>query len=188
MNKIDVTKISKYLSYILRHKPESIGIKLNKNGWCSIDELIEKTTEFELTKPHLKLVVKNNNKQRFTFNLNGTMIRANQGHSIDIDLDLKPQTPPKRLFHGTAIKSLKSIKKKGLTKQNRQYVHLSESMSIAWDVGCRHGKPVILFIACDKMIKDGYKFYKSKNGVWLVDRVPTKYIDNERMNYGESST
>jgi putative RNA 2'-phosphotransferase len=153
MNKVDVIKISKYLSYILRHKPESIGIKLSESGWCTIDELIEKTTEFDLTKPHLKLVVKNNDKQRFTFNLSGTMIRANQGHSVEVDLDLKPITPPKRLFHGTATKSLKSIKKKGLTKQNRHHVHLSDSIGTAFRVGQRHGKPAVLFIECDKIFK-----------------------------------
>jgi len=179
MKQEELTKISKYLSYILRHKPESIGIKLSENGWCSIDELIEKTTKFNLTKEVIDIVIQTNDKQRFISNLSSTMIRANQGHSIDIDLGLEPIKPPKRLFHGTAIRFMDSIKKKGITKQNRQYVHLSESISIAWHVGSRHGKPIVLFISSYRMVKDGYKFYKSENNVWLVDNVPIKYIEEK---------
>lgn len=179
--KIDVTKISKYLSYILRHKPESIGIKLSENGWCSIDELIEKTTKFDLTKPHLKLVVKNNDKQRFAISNDGLQIRANQGHSVEVDLDLDPITPPIRLFHGTAARFMDSIRTKGLTKQKRHHVHLTESINIARSVGSRYGKPVVLLINTSEMIKDGYKFYKTVNNVWLVNDVPICTIKIEEM-------
>ena len=174
MNKKQLNKISKYLSYILRHKPESINLKLCEEGWAVIDELIEKTTDFDLTKEIIDNVVETNNKQRF--DINGRMIRANQGHTIKVDLDLKPIKPPKTLFHGTTIRFIDSIKKEGLTKQKRHHVHLSYSISISFSVGQRHGKPAVIFILADKMYEDGYKFYKSKNDVWLVDNVPIKYF------------
>lgn len=167
-------KISKYLSYILRHKPESINLILDSEGWADIDEIIEKTTDFKLTKVDIEYMVEENDKQRFAIKDN--KIRANQGHSIKIDLALNPKKPPSILYHGTATRFLVSIKKEGLTSQSRQYVHLSQDKETALQVAKRHGKPTILEIDALEMYQDEYKFFLSQNGVWLVDNVPIKYF------------
>lgn len=173
-------KLGKFFSLILRHKPEEIGIELDKNGWCSVEELIEKINRNgkEIDEKILDNIVKNNDKARYEFNENKTKIRARQGHSIDVDVELKERVPPRYLYHGTAERFLDSIKEKGIEKGSRQYVHLSEDTETAFNVGKRHGKPCIIKINSEKMYKDGQKFYLSNNGVWLVKYVGTEYFEN----------
>ena len=165
--------MSKRLSYILRHKPESIGIKLDRFGYANVEELLEK---LKMNKEELEKIVATDNKNRYSFNEDKTKIRANQGHSIKVDLELEEIKPPNVLYHGTVKKFLDSIKEKGLLPQQRQYVHLSEDLNTAIDVGKRRGKPIILEIDSYKMYEEGIKFYKSENGVWLTDKVDIKYI------------
>ncbi|WP_444935229.1 RNA 2'-phosphotransferase [Microbulbifer sp. JMSA004] len=172
----ELNKISKYLSFLLRHEPQAIGLEIDENGWASIQELIDKTTDFELSRNIIEVVVETNDKQRFNISNDGLSIRANQGHSIKIDLNLQLQEPPKELLHGTAARFIEAILKTGLNKRERHHVHLTESQAVAQNVGSRYGKPVILSIASKKMHENGYKFYKSSNNVWLVDCVPVKYI------------
>lgn len=169
-----ITKISKRLSYVLRHHPESIGIQLTSDGWAETDVLLDK---FRMTLTTLKYVVEHNDKKRFAFNEDYSMIRANQGHSIQVDLQLEPKTPPPTLFHGTATHFLDSILKKGLLKQSRHHVHLSAQLDTAIAVGKRHGKVVVLEIDTQSMLAEGHQFYLSNNGVWLTDIVDPKYIE-----------
>lgn len=170
--------ISKLLSLVLRHKPEAIGLQLDENGWANVQELIQKINESgtAVDLATITLVVDTNDKKRFAFNEDKTHIRASQGHSIEVELDLKPLLPPDILYHGTTERFLESILETGLTKQQRQHVHLSEQVSTAKAVGARHGKPVILNIHAKAMAAAGFLFYLSDNGVWLVDSVPVKYI------------
>lgn len=178
MNEKDIKNISKFLSLILRHSPETIHLKLDENGWADVEELItklnknQKALDFET----LQYVVETNDKKRFAFNEDLTKIRANQGHSITIDLELQPQTPPDELYHGTVAKFMDAILKDGLQKMSRQHVHLSKDKETAIKVGSRRGVPQILKINANQMTKDGYVFYCSENGVWLTDEVPPKYI------------
>ena len=172
----ELNKISKYFSYLLRHKPDSIGLALDENGLASIEELIEKTTDFKLDRNLVDIVVETNDKQRFSISNDGLYIRANQGHSIDIELDLPELVPPNILIHGTADRFIEAIRKTGLSKMERHHVHLTESQAVAQNVGSRYGKPVILSIAAKEMYVDGFVFFKSANNVWLVDNVPVKYI------------
>ncbi|MCQ9634399.1 RNA 2'-phosphotransferase [Chryseobacterium sp. WG23] len=178
MNEIEKKKISKFLSLILRHQPESIGLQLDENGWAHIDELREKSAKRRIYFTHEELdeVVETNNKKRFAFNEDKTMIRASQGHSIDIDLALETRQPPDFLYHGTAEGNISSILDKGIEKRSRQHVHLSADKETATKVGMRHGKPVILTIRTGKMHEEGLFFYLSANGVWLTDFVEAKYI------------
>lgn len=172
-------EISKFLSLVLRHKPETIGILMDPNGWVNVDELIEKCGkrgmgfDFET----LEEVVFTNDKQRFSFNDDYTKIRANQGHSVNVDLQFEPTEPTGYLFHGTVDKFLESIHTDGLQKRSRLHVHLSKDLETAVKVGSRRGKPVILKIDAVRMFRDGYPFYLSKNGVWLCDEVPVQYIE-----------
>jgi len=170
--------ISKLLSLVLRHKPETIGLQLDANGWAKVDELIQKINESgtAVDAATIDLVVETNDKKRFAFNEDKTQIRASQGHSIEVELNLKPLLPPDILYHGTADRFLESILKTGLTKQQRQHVHLSETLTTARAVGARHGNPVILNIHAKAMAAAGFLFYLSDNGVWLVDFVPVQYI------------
>ena len=175
------TKTSKFLSLILRHKPETVGLVLDKHGWVEIDKLLEaigKTGE-DLSLERLKVIVETNDKQRFAFNEDQTKIRASQGHSLDVSLGYKEMTPPNLLFHGTATRYLPSIKIQGLKKQRRLHVHLTRDKSTASAVGSRHGTPAILAIDAKAMHIDGYCFYLSDNGVWLTDNVPVEYITLE---------
>jgi putative RNA 2'-phosphotransferase len=172
-------RISKFLSLILRHSPETIHVNMDKNGWVDIQELIDNANTYKnlhLTIDIIKKVVETNDKQRYILSEDGKRIRANQGHSITVDLELESRTPPDVLYHGTAIRFLDSIKKGGLKSMGRQYVHLSRTEEIAITVGRRHGEPVILYIDAKTMCEEGYKFYLSENKVWLVDKVPIKYI------------
>jgi putative RNA 2'-phosphotransferase len=179
MNEKQINSTSKFLSLILRHKPETVGIELDENGWADVTELIHGIRESGKTvsMEELAFVVKTNDKQRFTFSEDRNRIRANQGHSIDVNLELPELTPPENLYHGTATRNLDSIKKLGLIKKQRHHVHLSEDKAVAYAVGQRYGKPVVLIIRALDMQQLGYKFYRSNNGVWLTDSVPVSYIE-----------
>lgn len=176
MNNKDLVNISKYFSYLLRHKPEEIGLKLDPEGWAKVQELIAKTTKYNLTNEIIDIVVETNDKQRFKLSEDKNKIKANQGHSIDVDLNLDPLEPPETLLHGTAERFVESIFLKGLQKQKRHHVHLSESTAVAKAVGCRYGKLVLLKIESKKMHEDGFPFYKTANNVWLVENVPVEYL------------
>ena len=171
-------KISKFLSYILRHHPELIDLNLDEKGWANVNEIIAKSANDNqgFTFEELNEIVETNDKKRFVFNEDKTRIRANQGHSIGIDLNLKPQQPPELLYHGTAQANVDSILKNGIEKRSRQHVHLSLDIETATKVGMRHGKPIILTISTGKMFKDGILFYLSENNVWLTDFVNPCYI------------
>ncbi|MDR1315232.1 MAG: RNA 2'-phosphotransferase [Spirochaetales bacterium] len=175
----DLVKISKFMSLVLRHSPETIRVNMDKNGWVSIQELIDNANKYKnlhLSVDIIKMVVETNDKQRYILSDDGKRIRANQGHSIAVDLELESKTPPDILYHGTATRFLDSIMKDGLKPMTRQYVHLSRTEQTATAVGKRHGEPVILYIDARKMHEDAYKFYLSENKVWLTDNVPVKYI------------
>ncbi|GAB3947818.1 RNA 2'-phosphotransferase [Spirosoma harenae] len=175
----ETTRISKRLSLILRHRPESIGILLDENGWTDVAILLNKLA---ISKAILSHVVATNNKKRFAFNADETKIRANQGHSVDIDLGYQTQEPPKVLYHGTGQNSVQSILKTGLQKQKRHHVHLSADIETALNVGKRHGVPVVLEVNTEQMQNDSFAFYQSTNGVWLTDHVPVKYIKELTTN------
>lgn len=178
MEKERQVKISKYLSKHLRHAPDRLGLTLAPGGWVGVDELVSACTahQFPLTRAELEAVVAGSDKQRFSFDETQTRIRANQGHSVDIDLQLEPQTPPEVLYHGTGEKSVPAILELGLMKMSRHHVHLSQDIDTAHKVGSRHGRPVVLAIAADAMSQVGFTFYCSENGVWLVDAVPPQYL------------
>ena len=174
----DLVKLGKYLSLILRHKPDVIGIELDKYGWAVIDELIEginKTGRF-INEEILDEIVETNNKKRYQYNDDHTKIRANQGHSINVNVDLQERIPPKPLYHGTALNYLDKIKQLGIKKMNRLHVHLSKDIETAKNVGKRHGQPIVLVIDTKAMVEDGYVFYFSNNGVWLCNDIDYKYI------------
>ncbi len=171
-------QISKYLSKYLRHQPDSIGIKLAPGGWVNVQELLAACAnhQFPIALEELQEVVATNDKKRFSFDSTGTLIRANQGHSVKVDLRLQPVIPPNVLYHGTGQKSVESIMQTGLAKMSRHHVHLSADMTTARIVGARHGKPVVLAVDAAAMHQAGYQFYCSDNGVWLVDAVPPEYL------------
>jgi putative RNA 2'-phosphotransferase len=171
--------ISKLLSLVLRHEPEHIGLTLDQEGWAAVPELIEKINQqgIRLDFTTLQIIVDANDKKRFAFNDDKTRIRANQGHSIEIDLSLPVQIPPAVLFHGTAEKNIAAIRQQGLQKIARQHVHLSAVKETALQVGQRHGKPVLLVIQALIMHEKGYAFYLSNNGVWLTHHVPASFIE-----------
>ena len=181
----DLVKASKFLSLVLRHKPEQIGLALDREGWADVDELIERARAHEmlLTREIIAEVVRTSDKQRFALDEKGERIRANQGHSVDVDLGLEPIAPPDVLFHGTAKTSVASIRETGLHAAQRQHVHLSPDEATAIRVGQRHGRPVVLRIDAAGMHVAGHRFFRSTNGVWLTDSVPTEFIEfpNETM-------
>lgn len=174
----EAIKISKFLSLVLRHQPETIGLALDENGWAEVTLLIEKCNQkgVALNRELLEHIVATNTKKRFSFNEQKDQIRANQGHSIEVDLALSPQVPPDVLFHGTTERFVSSIKEQGLIKQQRQHVHLSAEQSTAVQVGQRHGKPFVFSVQTGQMHHDGFVFYLSDNGVWLTDHVPSRYL------------
>ncbi len=177
MNNIDLESASKYISLILRHKPETIGITLDEHGWANVDELIKGISKtYPINMEILENIVATDNKQRYSFNDDKTLIRANQGHSIPVDVELPIANPPEVLFHGTGEKYVESIDEKGLVPKSRLYVHLSSDIETAVKVGSRHGRPVVYKILSGKMLQDGHVFYKSVNGVWLTKRVPVEYL------------
>ena len=172
-----VKETSKYMSLILRHKPEVIGITLDEHGWANVDELIEGISRtHECSMDILEEIVRTDEKQRYSFNEDKTLIRANQGHSIPVDVELEETLPPEELWHGTATKYEASIDEQGLIPKSRLYVHLSRDRETAVKVGQRHGKPVLYIVKAGEMSRDGYKFYLSKNGVWLTKEVPGRYL------------
>lgn len=169
---------SKYISLILRHKPDVIGITLDEHGWANVDELIAGVSKTHpINMDILEQIVAEDEKQRYSFNEDKTLIRANQGHSIPVDVELEEKEPPEILFHGTGEKYVDSINKSGLIPKSRLYVHLSSNEEIAYKVGTRHGKPVIYKVKSKEMYQDGYKFFCSVNGVWLTKAVPVRYIE-----------
>ena len=179
MTENEKTSISKYMSLILRHEPGRIGLTLDMNGWANTDELIEGMNRDGccVTMEKLKEVVETNDKQRFKFNDGYDKIRANQGHSVFVDLELAETSPPAVLYHGTASRFVQSIQKEGLTAKSRMYVHLSGDPETAAKVGKRHGEPVVLKVGSGRMHADGHKFYLSENNVWLTASVPVEYIE-----------
>lgn len=170
---------SKFLSLVLRHKPEDIGLGLDENGWADLDELIQLANAKgkKLSRGLIEEVVASSDKQRFALDPSGKRIRANQGHSIKIELELAPQQPPEILFHGTATRFLEAIRDAGLLKMQRHHVHLSADEATATTVGQRHGRVVILVVRAGDMWRNGHMFYRSENGVWLTDAVLPAFID-----------
>ena len=176
------TETSKFISLILRHRPGVIGIALDEHGWADVDELIRGINEngkHRLDRELLEEIVREDEKQRYSFNEDHTLIRANQGHSIPVDVELEEKVPPAVLYHGTGEKYVPSINAQGLLPKGRLYVHLSSDVETARKVGGRHGKPVIYTIDCAGMAAEGYKFYLSANKVWLTKAVPAKYLKKE---------
>ena len=179
MTKKEQESLSKYLALILRHKPEVIGITLDEHGWANVKELINginRTQHF--TMGMLEKIVEEDSKQRYSFNREKTLIRANQGHSVPVDVEPEEKEPPEILWHGTGEKYVASIDEQGLIHKSRLYVHLSKDKETAVKVGKRHGNPVLYQVKAKQMYDDGYKFYLSVNGVWLTKEVPVKYIVN----------
>ena len=170
---------SKFISLILRHKPEVIGISLDEHGWAGVQELIDGVNRaggHHLDSEKLEEIVRTDEKQRYAFNEDHTLIRANQGHSIPVDVELEEKLPPDVLWHGTGEKYVPSIELEGLIPKSRLYVHLSADIQTAERVGRRHGKPVIYEIDCRRMVADGYRFFLSANQVWLTKDVPALYL------------
>lgn len=174
-----IENTSKFISLILRHKPEAIGITLDEHGCADVEELISgmnTASKHSLDKELLEEIVRTDEKQRYSFDEGHTLIRANQGHSIPVDVELEEKTPPDILWHGTGEKYVSAIDVQGLIPKSRLYVHLSSDQETARKVGSRHGKPVIYEVNCAAMVKDGYHFYLSVNHVWLTREVPAKYL------------
>jgi putative RNA 2'-phosphotransferase len=182
MDERDKTRLSKFLSFILRHDPGSAGIELDAAGWVAVDELVTKCCEHgkALTKELLFDIVATSPKQRFAISEDGLRVRASQGHSIDVELGYEPKEPPELLYHGTVSSSLPSIRSDGLKRMSRHHVHLSLDAATARAVAMRRSKPIVLEIAAARMHRDGYVFFLSANGVWLTESVPPEYIDFER--------
>lgn len=179
MTKNQHRRTSKFLSLVLRHQPELVGIQLDPHGWADLDELIEKVNRkngTRLTRADINKVVVSNDKQRFRLSPDGQQIRASQGHSIEVDLELDPLAPPAVLYHGTATRFLESIMIQGLTKRQRHHVHLSADRTTAHAVGNRHGTLAMLHVDAAGMHEQGHDFYISANGVWLTDSVPAEYL------------
>lgn len=174
-----VRQTSKFLSLVLRHQPETIGITLDAQGWVAVDSLLAQLNAHghRVDRALLDHVVATNDKQRFAFSADGSQIRANQGHSIDVDLALQPLAPPDRLYHGTVDEFLPLIRTGGLLKMSRQHVHLSADLETAMKVGGRRGKPVILQVRAGDLHAAGHAFFRSENGVWLTEHVPVAFIE-----------
>lgn len=174
---MDLNTVSKYIALILRHKPETIGISIDKHGWANVNQLIKGINlKYPITMKDLETIVETDRKQRYAFNEDKTLIRANQGHSIKVDVELKETLPPKVLYHGSAKKYTASIEQYGLLPKTRLYVHLSSNVETAITVGSRHGKAVVYSVDAKSMVEDGYTFYLSVNNVWLIKEVPVKYL------------
>jgi putative RNA 2'-phosphotransferase len=179
MNEKETVRTSKFLSLILRHEPHRVGLQLDGAGWVDVDLLLKAVHEngISLTLDQLKEVVATNPKKRFALSEDGFRIRASQGHSLEVDLEYQPQTPPEYLYHGTATRFVDSIRREGLQRMQRHDVHLSAETTLTMQVGARHGKPVLLTIRAGEMHKAGHQFRRSANGVWLVPQVPPQFID-----------
>jgi putative RNA 2'-phosphotransferase len=173
-----IIRLSKFLSLVLRHRPQATGLSLDQAGWVRVDELLAgaRRAGVPLDEATLRQVVEQNDKQRFAFSADGLKIRASQGHSIPIDLGLEPLAPPEFLYHGTAARFLGHIRRQGLVPGKRNHVHLSPDEHTATKVGQRHGNPVVLTVQAGRMHRDGRRFYLADNGVWLADHVPVEYL------------
>ncbi len=170
--------VSKYLAKHLRHAPQALGLTLQSGGWVSVDDLLAASvrTGFPISYEELLEVVETNDKKRFSFDVTGDLIRANQGHSVAVDLQLEEKVPPDVLYHGTVERFLPSILTEGLNKGKRHHVHLSRDVETARKVGARRGQPVLLQVASGKMHAQGHQFFLSVNGVWLTDSVPAAFL------------
>lgn len=171
-------KLGRFLSLVLRHNPSAAGISLDGHGWADVDELLNgvRGTGRKIDQETLERIVRENNKQRYSFNENHTKIRANQGHSLQVDVELREAKPPRYLYHGTAARFLSAIQAEGIRKMTRQYVHLSGDYQTAVAVGRRHGAPVVLRVDAEAMAQNDVTFYQSENGVWLCEYVPPGYF------------
>ena len=179
-------EVSKFIALVLRHNPEAIGITLDEHGWAKVDELLAGIgKKYPLSLEQLEEIVAEDNKQRYSFNEDHTLIRANQGHSVRVDVELPKTIPPDVLYHGTGEKYVSSIIKDGLIPKSRLYIHLSADIQTAETVGKRHGKPVVFVIDAKKMNEDGYDFFRSVNGVWLTKTVPVRYLRKLKGNGGD---
>ena len=173
-----LVRISKYLSLHLRHRPERLGLSLDPGGWVEVDALLAAAARdgHPISRAELDQVVAGNDKQRFGFDPSGTRIRANQGHSVEVDLQLEPAEPPALLYHGTGARSAAAIRRDGLRRMRRHHVHLSPDAQTARRVGARHGEPVVFAVDAAAMRRAGHVFYRSANGVWLTERVPSEFL------------
>lgn len=171
-------KLSKFLSYILRHHPEDIGLQPDDTGWVAVDDLITATRRHgrSVSREEIRQLLRESEKSRFALSDDEQYIRATYGHSIQVDPGYRPEQPPDLLFHGTARRFVDSIRRQGLTARQRQFVHLSAHRTDAEAVGRRHGSPVILTIRTGEMYRDGFVFYQSDAGLWLTNRIPVSYI------------
>jgi len=169
---------SRFLSLILRHQPQTIDLQLDKAGWANVNELLEKMNQTgrKINIEGLKEIVETNDKQRFSFSEDYSQIRANQGHSIKIELGYEAKEPPQFLYHGTATRNKAAILEQGIDKRNRHHVHLSSEKETAIKVGSRHGKPFLFVVLAQQMHKNGLAFFQSENGVWLTEHVPPQYL------------
>ncbi|MDX1600844.1 MAG: RNA 2'-phosphotransferase [Anaerolineales bacterium] len=171
-------RISKFLSYVLRHEPGAVGVELDPGGWADVDALLEgaRREGRQLDREDLEWVIEASDKQRFEMSEDGRAIRARYGHSVPVDLELEPQSPPELLFHGTSERALDSIMERGLQPGSRNLVHLSPDRATAREVGARHGRPVVLQVAAAEMQSDGYHFFHPAEVIWLVPQVPPEYL------------
>lgn len=178
---MDITALSKFLSYVLRHHPEDIGLELDDRGWAEVSEMIKKSQDEgrNLDRDAIQQIIENSSKQRFILSSDGKYIRAGYGHSIDVDLQLKPKAPPEKLYHGTARDNVASIFAEGIQARSRNFVHLSTTVDEALNVGGRHGEPKILLVFAGQMSHKGYDFYQSESegSIWLTSNVPSQYIE-----------
>jgi putative RNA 2'-phosphotransferase len=184
MTEKETIRTSKFLSLVLRHEPERVGLTLGEAGWIGVEELLRAVNRHgvALTLDELKHVVVTSDKKRFAMSEDGLSIRANQGHSVEVDLQYEPQTPPEMLYHGSATRFLDSIRKEGLKRMERHDVHLSGETKVTLQVGSRHGKPALLTIRAGEMHRAGHVFRRSANGVWLVNHVPPEFIGFPALN------
>lgn len=177
---------AKCLALVLRHKPEAAGITLDEHGWADVDALLEgMQRKYPIDRAALERIVAEDEKQRYSFNEDHTLIRANQGHSAPVDVELEQLTPPDALYHGTGEKYVASIREQGLLPKSRLYVHLSADAETALAVGKRHGRPHVFVVDATAMARDGFAFYRSQNGVWLTKHVPPEFLDEDECETGE---
>lgn len=173
-----LVRTSKYLSYVLRHNPGALGLEFEPGGWVSVDTLLRRARNHgrDLDRALLEEAVQSGQKTRFSLSEDGTKIRANYGHSVDVNLDLEPTAPPRHLYHGTAEHTLESIVDEGVQPQSRQFVHLSSTRDEALRVGRRHGSPVVLVVSAEQLHESGQAFYRTTDAVWLTRRIPPNFL------------
>ena len=171
-------RLGRFLSLVLRHNPQAAGITLDEHGWADVEALLGgvRRTGRQMDREDLERIVRENSKQRYAFNQDHSKIRANQGHSLPVDVELRRETPPQVINHGTAARFLEAIRREGLRRMSRQYVHLSGDYATALAVGRRHGAPAVLTVDAAAMAAAGFVFYRSENGVWLCAAVPAAYL------------